>query len=195
MSLRLCPKCNRPLADLGPNVEGRYRLYCWKDDLVIDKETDLEEEVWREKAIPRPVDRQAERTKLSQLGRSELQRSFKAEDLLGKQVFDSQATKVGDVRRLLVSPDGSWHIVVEKNGRNLTIDHDKVSAVGELIFLKIRTEDILVNQHQTIELAEEPYPSRGDALSAEEKPCDNPNCEMRLPKNAKFCDNCGATQK
>jgi sporulation protein YlmC with PRC-barrel domain len=115
-------------------------------------------------------------------------RYYKREELVGKDVYDGRAKKVGPVSDMGYSKDGKVALIVG----NKTILFEKISKIGDIILLKggLMTRATLspafVPPSKDVVA---PPPSEKVVEPASEKLC--PKCNKRNVKSAKFCVKCG----
>lgn len=98
------------------------------------------------------------------------------EEIIGKDVIESDAKRVGTVKDLAYSLDGKVALIVEQ-----TIEKGRVQE-GFLSFDKIDKigDVVLVKSVQDLEV-----------IPVVERAC--PNCKAKNPIDVKFCFKCGVT--
>jgi sporulation protein YlmC with PRC-barrel domain len=105
------------------------------------------------------------------------QRYYKREELVGKDVYDGEAKKIGSVSDVAYSQEGKVALVVEKD----TIAFERILKIGDIIILKD-----LSGQDARESTAPFSHPS--------EKPVSNlrcPKCGKENEPLSKFCVKCG----
>jgi len=105
-----------------------------------------------------------------------LTKYHRREELVGKEVIESEAKKVGTVKDLAYSLEGKVALVVEH-----TMEKGKIQE-GFLSFDKIERigDVVLVKSVQDLEVA-----------PVVERAC--PNCKAKNPVDSKYCFKCGVT--
>ena len=92
------------------------------------------------------------------------------EEVIGKDVIDSDANKIGIAKDLAWSEDGVFAIIVEgADEEEFFLPFDNVEKVGDVIFVK----------------------AKASLLSIPMKTC--PMCKHKNPIEAMFCAKCGRT--
>ncbi len=110
-----------------------------------------------------------------------------AQDLIGKDVFDSKATQIGHVSSIKLDKIGSWRLVIEAGNRSLVVRAGDVSAIGDSVFLKVRAEEISREEASKGRPAE---PINKDVVEDETtKICSR--CGRQNPSRNNFCQGCG----
>ena len=99
---------------------------------------------------------------------------YRHEELVGKEVYDAKAKKIGSVSSVGYSKDGKTAVVVG----NETIPFENISEIGDIIILKVEQKTAL-----------EPSREKKAVETANEKLC--PNCNRKNEKTAQFCVKCG----
>jgi len=118
--------------------------YCMKDDILVDKNT------------------------LLPIGAAP-SKYYVKEELIGKEIFDSRARRVGLVKDIAYSKEGKVAIVTDKQQTQPIIPFDFVDQIGDIIILKSNWREL---------------PELGKICSA---------CGVRNPSYAtRYCVSCGA---
>ncbi|OFX16998.1 hypothetical protein A3K71_04830 [archaeon RBG_16_50_20] len=92
------------------------------------------------------------------------------EEVIGKEVIDSDARKIGSAKDLAWSNDGSLALVIElSDEEEAFLPFDEIERIGDVVFVKAKS-------------ALETAPTIA---------C--PICKQRNPLEAKFCAKCGRT--
>jgi sporulation protein YlmC with PRC-barrel domain len=92
------------------------------------------------------------------------------EEVIGKDVIDSDANKIGSAKDLAWSEDGVFAVIVEgADEEESFLPFDNVEKVGDVIFVK----------------------AKGSLVSIPTKTC--PMCKHKNPIEAMFCAKCGRT--
>ena len=108
-------------------------------------------------------------------------------DIVGKQVIDSEANILGNVKELsfdLETRDIGLTITT-KNGKEVNVSSRDMSSIGDVILLKRTLSE--VETPNVVEKAPSPPPPPQPA-----KPGLCPVCGYQNEKTAKFCIKCGA---
>lgn len=66
-------------------------------------------------------------------------RFYRREDLVGKEVYDIKAVRIGVVWDVTYSKDGTGALIVSKVNRQETIPLTEVSEVGDIVLVKSTT--------------------------------------------------------
>jgi len=120
--------------------------YCMKDDILVDKNT------------------------LLPIGGAP-PKYYVKEELIGKEIFDSRARRVGSVKDMAYSKEGRVALVIDKQGTQPVIPFDLIDRIGDIIILKSSWQ-------------EPSEPGLGKVCSA---------CGIRNPSYAtRYCVSCGA---
>ena len=98
------------------------------------------------------------------------------EELIGKEVIEADAKKVGTIKDMAFTMAGKLALVLdivsEKGESKMAyLSFDKIVKIGDVILIKSKDD---------LEL-----------IPVKEKVC--PNCKSRNPTDAKFCYKCGVT--
>ena len=92
------------------------------------------------------------------------------EEVIGKDVIDSDANKIGSAKDLAWSEDGLFAVIVESADEEESfLPFDNVEKVGDVIFVK----------------------AKASLMSIPTKIC--PMCKHKNPIEAMFCAKCGRT--
>ena len=92
------------------------------------------------------------------------------EEVIGKDVIDSDANKIGSAKDLAWSEDGVFAVIVEgADEEESFLPFDNVEKVGDVVFVK----------------------AKASLLSIPMKTC--PMCKHKNPIEAMFCAKCGRT--
>jgi len=92
------------------------------------------------------------------------------EELIGKDIIDSAANKIGVAKDLAWSEDGVFAVIVEgAEEEESFLPFDSVEKVGDVIFVKVKAS----------------------LVSIPMKTC--PMCKHKNPTEAMFCAKCGRT--
>jgi len=105
-----------------------------------------------------------------------LAKFHRREEIIGKEVIESEAKKVGMVKDLAYSLDGKIALIVEQaveKGRIQEgfLSFDKIEKIGDVVLIK-SVQDL-------------------DIVPVVERTC--PNCKAKNPVDVKFCFKCGVT--
>jgi sporulation protein YlmC with PRC-barrel domain/ribosomal protein L40E len=99
--------------------------------------------------------------------------------LIGKDVYDSEADKIGKVSNVGYSKDGKIALIVEtEESKEEIIPFESISKVGDIILLK-----------QSFQVKTEALEKPKEIRELEEKIC--PKCGRKNEPKARFCVKCG----
>jgi sporulation protein YlmC with PRC-barrel domain len=98
------------------------------------------------------------------------------EELIDKEVIESEAKRAGFIRDLAYTPEGKIALVVERETnkgelRETFLSFNKILKIGDVVLIK-SADDLEVS-------------------SDSGRIC--PNCKERNPASAKYCHKCGVT--
>ncbi|MEM2896223.1 MAG: PRC-barrel domain-containing protein [Candidatus Bathyarchaeia archaeon] len=111
---------------------------------------------------------------------------YRHKELVGKDVYDSKAKRIGKVCDVGYSEEGRIALIVEtEEGKEEIISFDSVSEIQDIILLKQGLE-AKPEAKVEVEALEEEKPKE---LKELEKLC--PKCGTKNVPKAKFCAKCG----
>jgi len=104
------------------------------------------------------------------VGETSLGKWRRREEVVGKEIIDGEAKKVGNVKDLAWSEDGRLAIIVERGREEESyLPFDQVDKIGDVVFIK----------------------ASSSMESVPMKSC--PVCKHKNVLDAKFCQKCGKT--
>ena len=71
-----------------------------------------------------------------------IQRYYRRDELVRKDVYDVRARKVGSVVDVAFSKEGKTALVLKKGSNELFVPFDAVQEIGDIILLNLETEEI-----------------------------------------------------
>jgi len=101
-----------------------------------------------------------------------MEKYYRHKELVGKEVYDSKAKRIGKVCDVGYSKEGKIALIVELNeGKEEIIPFDFISEVGDIVLL------------------EKSFQLKQKEIEAKEKLC--PKCGRKNEPKARFCVKCG----
>lgn len=130
------------------------------------------------------------------------ERYHRLEELVGKDVYDAKAKKVGTVVDIGYSKNGRTALIIRiasagiadksLTDKELVLSHIGKGRFGALMFGRVSEigDIILLKAESKVEYEQTPDSILGKAMeSAQTKPC--PKCDRENERIAKFCVECG----
>ena len=115
------------------------------------------------------------------------ERFYRREELVGKEVYDAKAMRLGVVKDIAYAKDGRAALVAAKDDREEVIPFQEISEIGDIVVLRKSLTSAPVpsppTERKTAEQQTTPEPSM--------KIC--PKCQRENKPTAKFCVKCGSS--